>query len=196
MKKIVVAVCALVLLGSTFAVAAPGFSGKKISSKIVQGATTTTYNGVAIKVPQGKTILLGQRDNGSLVIRGNSLNNIQVNGTALSTTGYSILSYQPSTNTVYLNKGDSLTVTDPAGRVATVTQGGAVSTTDATINSNTVDSMKEAAKAEAKAAVEEGVISEEDALPAFVAATETSSAATEQSVQDVEETLSPSAPRD
>ena len=198
MKKIVAAVCTLVLLGSTFAVAAPGFAGKKIkNSQIVQAKqdTTVTMGSSKVFVPKGQTIILGQRDNGSLVIRGNNLNKVQVNGTSLSTDGYSIISYQPATHIVYLNKGESLTVADPAGQVATVAQGGAVSTTNAAINSTTAATMKEAAKAEAQAAVEEGLISEEDAVPAFVAATETSSAANEQAVQDVEETLSPSAPR-
>ena len=198
MKKIVVAVCTFVLAGSTFAVAAPGFAGKKIVSQIVKGPATVTLSGAKVSVPQGQTILLGQRDNGSLVIRGNNLNNIQVNETVLSTNGRSIVSYQPNTNVVYLNKGKSLTVTDASSNVATVAEGGAVSATNATINSNTTKEMKEVAKAEAQAVVEEGIVSQEETLPAFVASTETSSAASEQASQNVEETektLSPSAPR-
>ncbi len=194
MKKLVAAVCTLVLLGSTFAVAAPGFSGKKIkNSKIVQG-TTVNYEGTTIEVPQGQTVIVGKRDNGYIVLRGLNLENVKINGSSVYTKGYTILSYDPASNIAFLNKGEELTIIDRDGHSATVEQGGAISTADARINSKTVKEMQDAARAEAQAAVEEGLITEEDVIPAFVAATTPSETAIEQTVEDVEDTLSHSAP--
>lgn len=90
-----------------------------------------------------------------------------------------------------------MTVTDVAGHSSTVAENGAISTTNAAINSDTVAEIKAQAEAEAEqAAVELAEYLEE--VPAFVAQTEPSSAATEQAAQNVEESenvLSPSAPR-
>lgn len=195
MKKLVATVCMLVFIGSTCAAAAPGFSGKKIkNSRIVQG-TSINYEGTIIEVPQGQTLIVGKRDNGSIVLRGLDLQNVKINGSSVYTQGYTVLSYSPSSNVAFLNKGEELRLIDRQGHSATVKQSGAISTKDATVNSKTVDALKEAAQKEAAAAVEEGLISQEDALPAFVAATATASTATEQAVQNVEDTLSPSAPR-
>lgn len=195
MKKLVATVCTLVLLGSTVAMAAVGFTGKKIAnSKIVQGEAVVTYAGTTVAVPQGQTIILGQRENGSIVIRALNLNNVEVNGAKMSTRGYTVLSYQPNRDVAFLNRGELLTVSDRAGHTASVEQGGAISTVNAEVNSNTVEAMKEAAAKEAQEAAVE-LADEVAEVPAFVAATETTSAATEQAVQDVEETLSPSAPR-
>ena len=199
MKKIVLAVCTFVLLGSTFVAAAPGVVGKKIMSQIInakQAAQTVEVAGSKIFVPKGQTIIVGQRSNGSLVIRGNDLKEIQLNGSTISTNGYSIVSYQPTSNIVFLDRGESLTVVDPAGVPATVTEGGAVSAVNATVNTETSAELKEQAKAESAQVTE--AIGEVLDVPAFVDATETSSAASEQAAQDVEETektLSPSAPR-
>ena len=194
MKKIVVSVLSLLFVGATFAVAAPTTGANKISSQILQGPTTVTISGTKVSVPQGQTIILGKRADGSLVIRGANLENIKINDATVSTTGYTVLSYRPSSNVAFLNQGQKLEIVDGNGQAATVEQGGAISATDAAVNSNTVAALKEAAKAEAQAAVKEGIISEGESLPAFVAATEESSAATEQATQDVEETLSHSAP--
>ena len=180
MKKIVVAVCMSVLLGSTFAVAAPGFAGQKITnSKIVQARkdTTVDFAGSKIFVPQGQTVIIGQLSDGSIVIRGLNLNNVQINNSRLSTQGFSIVSYQPTSNVAFLNKGESMTVTDPAGVTATVAENGAISTVDATVTSETVPELKAQAQAQVAAVAE--ALEEGEALPAFVAATETSSAASE-----------------
>ena len=89
-----------------------------------------------------------------------------------------------------------MTVTDPLGNTATVENEGAIATNNATINSNTIAELNEQAKAETTQVAEE--LGEAMELPAFVAATATSSTAAEQATQNVEETektLSPSAPR-
>lgn len=198
MKKIVVAVCMAVLLGSTFAVAAPGFAGKKISnSKLVYATQNTTVDmaGAKIFVPKGQTIILGQRENGSIVVRGRNLQGIKLNNATLSTKGNTVLSYYPSSNIAFLHRGEAMTITDPLGNTATVANEGAISTKNANVNSNTVKELKEQAKVETAQVAEE--LGEEMELPAFVAATVTSQAAAEQATQNVEETeqtLSPSTP--
>ena len=194
MKKVVVALC-LMLLGATLTVAAPANSGKKLikNSKIVQGSAN--YEGVSIDVPAGQTVIVGKRDNGLIAVRGQNLENVKINGASVYTKGYTILSYNPQTHIAYLSKGEELTIIDRANRSATVEQGGAISTDDATINSNTKEEIKEAAQKDFEAAKEEGIIGgEEDPLPAFVRATATTQAAREQVAEDVEDTLSPSAP--
>ncbi len=197
MKKLIAVVSALLFAGSAFAVAAvPSLTATKIkNSKLVQGPVVTNIDGTKVSVPQGQSVIVGKRDNGSIVVRGLNLNNVKINDASVYTKGYTIMSYQPGSQVAFLNKGEALTITDAAGRSSTVGQGGAVSAKNAEVNSNTAAEMKEMAKEEAKAAVEEGIISEEDVLPAFVAATETSATAVEQAVQNVEDTLSPSAPR-
>lgn len=199
MKKIVVAVSMMVLLGSTFAVAAPGFAGKKITnSKLVQAQQNTNvdFAGVRFFIPKGQTVILGQRDNGSIILRGRDLKDIKIYGASLSTQGNSVLSIYPSSRVAFLHRGETMTVIDPLGHTSTVSVDGAISTQDATINSNTVAQLKEQAKEES--AQVNQALGEDAELPAFVAATATSETATEQADQNVEETektLSPSAPR-
>lgn len=193
MKKVTAVLIAACCLGATFAVAAPA-KKKFVRSHILQGQTVTRYEGVKLGIPQGQTVLVGRRDNGSLVLRGKNLRNIQIEDTYLSTDGYSIVSYQPASHVVFLNKGNSMTVTDPAGRTGTVAQNGAISTTNAAVTSDTAANLKAAAEQEAKDVVVE--LGEElNEIPAFVEAAATTSAATEQAAQNVEDTLSASAPR-
>ena len=196
MKKIVVAVCMAVLLGSTFAVAAPGFAGKKIANSQLIQDTTVNFAGAKIFVPKGQTIILGQRDNGAVLLRGRDLQGIKLDDATLSTKGNTVMSYYPSSHIAFLHRGKAMTITDSFGNSATVGQDGAISTQNANINSNTVAQLKEQAKEET-VEVAEGIGNTME-LPAFVAATATSPAAFEQATQDVEEmekTLSPSAPR-
>ena len=199
MKKIVATVCTFVLLGSTLAVAAPGFAGKKITnSKLVQAVQDTTVNFAGSKffVPKGQTVIFGQRENGAIVIRGRNLQNIKLDDATLSTKGNTVLSYYPSSDIAFLHRGESMTVTDAFDHTATILQEGAISTDNATINSNTIAELKEQAKEEAALVAAE--LGETIEVPAFVAATDPTSAATEQATQNVEETektLSPSAPR-
>lgn len=200
MKKIVV-VCALFLLGSTLAVAAPGLSGKKITnSQIVQATQDTTVNiaGTDIFVPKGQTVILGQRENGAILMRGADLRGVKINGASISTKGFSILSYRPNTQVVFLHRGEYLTVTDAQGRTSTVGKNGAISTANASINSDTVAKMKEEAIEETKE-VEEILGLEDDGagVPAFVAATATSAASYElasQNIAEAESEMSPSTP--
>ena len=193
MKKIFVVIVS-VLACSVMTVAATSATkvGKLKNGRIVQAVqpTTVTYAGVKIFVPKGQTVLLGQRDNGSIVIRGLNIDRVQLDDAFLSTKGYSIVSYQPSTRIAFLNHGDMMTVTDAAGETASVSGQGAISTTNTAVNSNTVAELQEQAKQDAQEVV--GTLDQMAVLTGDAIAV---SAANEQAVQDVEETLSPSAPR-
>ncbi len=194
MKKIVVLFGIMACLALT---ASAQTKQKKITifnTRIVQALQTTTlkYAGVNITVPQGRTVILGQRSDGSIVIRGKDLSNIQIGDSIISTQGYSVFSVEPQSNVVFLNRGTELTLQDPAGTTATIYPGQAVSADNAAVTSETAPALQAAAAQEAAAAA---ALAEE--VPAFIAESETSSTASEQATQDVtetEETLSPSAP--
>ena len=192
MKKVIVLFVAC-FLGATLAVAASTQNVGKIKNpKIVQAKENSSfmYAGANFFVPKGQALLLGQRENGSIVIRGFNIDNLQVDDSSISAQGYSVLSYQPTTHVVFLNRGESMTVTDPSGVSSSVAQHGAISTTNAAINSDTVAQMKAAAQREAALAEQEF-----NDTPAFVNELATTTSAREQAAQDVEETLSPSSPR-
>ena len=192
MKKVIVlfVVC---FMSSVFAMAASSQNiGKIRNSKIIQATANTSfvYAGVQFFVPKGETLLLGQREDGTIVIRGFNIDKLQIEDSSFSAQGYSVLLYQPVTNVVFLKRGESLTVTDPSGVSSSVAQHGAISTTNAAINSDTVAQMKAAAQREAALAEQEF-----NNTPAFVNELATTTSAREQAAQDVEETLSPSSPR-
>lgn len=197
MKKIIAVLIAVFCLGTTVSVAAPAAAPAKkkfVRSQLVQGPAIINYQGVELSVPKGQTILIGRRENGSYLLRGETMKNIRIDETALHTKGYSVLSYRPGSHVVFLNRGEWMTVIDPSGRSSTVAENGAISTTNAAITSDTAANLKAAAEQEEKdIALELG--DELNKIPAFVEATATTSAAVEQAVQDVEETLSASAPR-
>ncbi len=156
------------------------------NTRIVQAIaadTTADYAGVKIFVPKGQTLLLGQRSDGMLVVRGNNLSNVRVEDAVFTSKGYSVISYQPESHVVFLNRGTDLTVQDPMGTTATIYPGQAASTTNAQVTSVTAPQLQAAAAAEAALVAE--VANE---LPAFVAESEVSSTASEQASQDVEET--------
>ena len=80
MKKLIAVVGALLFAGSTFAVAAvPSLTATKIkNSKLAQGPVVVNMDGTKISVPQGQTVIIGKRDNGSIVVRGLNLNNVKI----------------------------------------------------------------------------------------------------------------------
>ncbi len=185
MKKLGVLIAGL-LLGTVVSYAAT--TPKKLTitnTRIVQAVSqdvTEDYEGVKIFVPKGQTVLLGLRSDGMIVIRGNNLQNVRIDDASLSSNGYSVLSYQPQSQVIFLNRGTDLTVLDAMGTTATIYPGQAASTTDARVTSVTAPQLQAAAAAEAalEAAVTEDV-------PDFVAESEMSEAASEQATQDVKE---------
>ncbi len=199
MKKIVVLLVGVVLCA--FVANAQTAKKKKITitnTQIVtapQQTITVKYAGVNITVPQGQTVLLGQRSDGAIVVRGKNLSNVQINQGVISTDGYSVFSVQPESNVIFLNRGSELTIQDPTGTKSTIYPGQAVSAEHADITSVTAPALQAAAAQEA--AVADEVAEALGDVPAFVAGNETTSTASEQATQDVRETeevLSPSAP--
>ncbi|MBP5429437.1 MAG: hypothetical protein J6Y25_00900 [Elusimicrobiaceae bacterium] len=191
MKKVIAVLLAVSCLGTAFAAVAP-VKKKFVRSVIVQGKSATKYEGVNLTVPQGQTVLIGRRDNGSIIIRGKDLDNFQIEKTSISSEGYTVMSYRPSDHIVFLNTGDSMTVTDPKGKVAKVFKKGAVDIFDARHNSNEVVALEEEAVQDAAEVAEELGLT---TIPGFVEENTTTSSAYEQAEQDVEATLSSSAPR-
>ena len=207
-------VVGLLAFSTTLAVAAPAKSAGKIkNTKIVQATQDLKLNylGTPISVPRGQVLLLGERPNGSIVIRGLNMDQIKVGPGTFSTEGYSVVSYQPKTNVVFLNRGKWLTLRDPQGETATVQEKGAILATNAKVNSNTLEDLRIAAQQdaeEASADLQGGKVSKNDnPAPATqeIADNEGDTfpssmdnvledVAYQQASNDVETTLSPSAP--
>ena len=211
MKRIIAVLFAVFFVGTTLAVAAPAKkSAGKIKNTAIAQATGNLkfkYLGTPISIPKGQTILLGERPNGSIVIRGLNMDQIQVGPGTFSTEGYSIVSYQPDTNIIFLNRGKWLTLRDPQGQTATVQENGAILTTNANVNSNTKEDLRDAAQKDAKQVSDDlnGTSSKFSAnasdnvlivneLPASMVPNVLESIVSEQATRDVENTLSPSAP--
>lgn len=195
MKKSVAVLVAFFLAGTTLAVAATAKSAGQIkNTKIVQANQDLTLNyfGTPIFVPKGRTIILGQRPNGSIVIRGLNIDSVKVGPGTFSTEGYSVVSYQPKNNVIFLNRGNWLTLTDPHGERATVKEKGAILATNAKINSDTVEELAKEGQKDAAQAVSD---LQNDGDASLLANGFEENLAAQQAVQDVEETLSPSAPR-
>ena len=212
MKKVIAALFAVFFVGTTLAIAAPAKSAGKIkNTQIVQANQdlNLSYLGTPISVPAGQVLILGERPNGSIVIRGLNMDQIQVGPGTFSTEGYSIVSYQPKTNVIFLNRGKWLTLRDPHGQTATVQEKGAILATNAKINSNTLEDLRIAGQNDADEAVADlqnkatknektapnnSNGNEGNAFPSSEESNVLDSVAHQQASNDVEATLSPSAP--
>ena len=208
MKKIAICIIGMLCLGATFVAAQT--ANKVTNTRILQAAkdTTITYAGVKMFVPTGQTVVVGQTTGGNIILRGQNLQGVQVGEGTLSARGPVLLTVQPDTQVIRVVQGNNVQVTDGNGRVAEISAGAAVSAKDirADVGSMlpatvvTVVAQEEVVavpQQAAKPVVVAEQVEEDDSfeLPAFVAATSTSQAAAEQAVQNVEDTLSPSAPR-
>ncbi len=215
MKKIVTLVVGLVFAGATFVSAAT----QKAAPRVIKSTqdTTLNYAGVEIFVPAGQAVVLGQDDNGSIVVRGSDLNGVRVGDGSISSNGPATVSYVPQAGIIMVHTGNGVLVTDPNGRTAELSQGAAVTAKDIRIPAGpTLDSLR--IRVEGRAAVltntlplqkeqkkpakqeSQAPLTDEDGnwIPAFVAESEVPSAAYEQAGWDVVETeqvLSTSAPR-
>ena len=206
MKKIAVCIIGMLCLGATFVAAQA--ANKITNTRILQATkdTTITYVGVKIFVPAGQTVVVGQSGNGSIILRGQNLQGVQVGQGTLSARGPVLLTVQPDTQVIRVVQGNNVQVTDGNGRTAEISAGAAVSAKDirAEVGSmlpTTVvtvvaeeEVVTEPQKTDSKP-VEVEQEEREFEVPAFVAATSASETSIEQSVQNVEDTLSPSSPR-
>ncbi len=197
MKKVTAVLIAVLCIATTFTVAA---SAKEVGmikkTRIVQATkdTALTYGGVKVFVPAGQTVILGQAENGAIVVRGQNLEGIKIGDGTISADGLVVLAVWPDTHVVSVSRGSGVRVTDTNGRTAELSQGASVYMRD--IRTSVVPTVQAITPTEEAKSVsneqEADVVTE---IPNFVAEMEASSAATEQAVQNVEETLSPSAPR-
>ncbi|MBP5429436.1 MAG: hypothetical protein J6Y25_00895 [Elusimicrobiaceae bacterium] len=215
MKKIVALVVGLVLTGATFVFAAT----QKAAPRVIKSTqdTTLNYAGVEIFVPAGQAVVLGQDDNGSVVVRGSDMNGVRIGEASISSNGPATVSYVPQAGIVMVHSGNGVLVTDPDGRTAELSQGAAVTARDiripagptleslrirvegrAAVLTNTLPLQKEQKKPAKQEAQYPLMDENENWIPAFVAESEIPSAAYEQAERDVLETegvLSTSAPR-
>ena len=206
MKKIAVCIIGMLCLGVTFVAAQA--ANKITNTRILQATkdTTITYAGVKIFVPAGQTVVVGQTSNGSIVLRGQNLQGVRVGEGTLAARSPVLLIVQPNTQVIRVVQGNNVQVTDGNGRTAEISAGAAVSAKDirAEVGSmlpTTVvtvvaeeEVVTEPQKTDSKP-VEVEQEEREFEVPAFVAATSASETSIEQSVQNVEDTLSPSSPR-
>ena len=206
MKKIAVCIIGMLCLGATFVAAQA--ANKITNTRILQATkdTTITYVGVKIFVPAGQTVVVGQSGNGSIILRGQNLQGVQVGQGTLSARGPVLLTVQPDTQVIRVVQGNNVQVTDGNGRTAEISAGAAVSAKDirAEVGSMlpttvvTVVAEEEVVTEPQKTDSKPVEVEQEEGefeVPAFVAATSASETSIEQSVQNVEDTLSPSSPR-
>ena len=206
MKKIAVCIIGMLCLGATFVAAQA--ANKITNTRILQATkdTTITYAGVKIFVPAGQTVVVGQSGNGSIILRGQNLQGVQVGQGTLSARGPVLLTVQPDTQVIRVVQGNNVQVTDGNGRTAEISAGAAVSAKDirAEVGSMlpttvvTVVAEEEVVTEPQKTDSKPVEVEQEEGefeVPAFVAATSASETSIEQSVQNVEDTLSPSSPR-
>lgn len=134
-----------------------------------QSAATVNYNGVKISVPAGVAVTIAENADGSVNVSGTNLAGVKVENNTVSSSGAVSFSVSPKTKDITVNRG-TLVVQNASGKTTTVAAGSSFSA----------------------AAAEEATSS----LPAFVnEAVLGENTASQQATQDVEETLSPSSPR-
>ncbi len=213
MKKILVMLFALSLLGATQVVAAANNETAKVSNTRIVKAdkdTNLTYGKVKFFVPAGQALVLGQVDNGSVLVRAARLEGVKIGKATIDSKLPVALYVDPATNAVIVDQGKDVQLVDKDGRTAVMSQGAAVSgedirvsvprsflvtlplswqtkvqlvTPNPTDNNNTNQPV---VTYEAEAETYPNFLSDDEVL---------SSTAYEQAVQDVENSLSPSAPR-
>lgn len=140
-----------------------------------QKDTTVEYNGIVISIPKGVKATVSKDAKGNIIVSGSDLNGVKIDGETVNSTGKTTLSINASTKVMTVKEGNNVTVTNAKGQTYSVKAGQTTAQAAATVTT-----AKPAAKAEV--------------VPAFVLPS-TESAANQQTVQNVEETLSPSSPR-
>lgn len=173
-KSLVLVLGALFLFGAANAavtVKAGGKTTKYENGQTVRVSATEdtviNYNGVEIFVPAGEAVVVAQSADGSVLVSGNNMSGVTVNGNTVRSTGTAVVAVSGSTLSV---------------------RTGSVSVNNQTVPAGSSVNMSGASASAASSAVP---------VPTVVASTEmtNNSAATQQQVQNVEETLSPSSPR-
>ncbi len=136
-----------------------------------QKETWVEYNGIIITIPKGVKAAVTRDVQGNIIVSGSDLNGVKIDGETVNSNGRTALSINPSTKVITVREGNNVTVTNANGQTYSLRPG------------------QSTAQAVAAAKAEPAVN-----VPAFVLPS-TESAASQQAAQNVEETLSPSAPR-
>lgn len=137
------------------------------SAVTVTGAAKVNYNGVQVTVPAKVTVQIAAGTNDTVKVSGENMRDVKVAGNTVNASGKASFSFSAKTNRITVNQG-TVQVRNAAGKTAAVSAGASISTGTAEVEA-------------APAFVNEAVLAE--------------NTASQQAVQNAEETLSPSSPR-
>ena len=143
-----------------------------------QADTEIEYNGILISIPKGVKATVARDSQGNIIVSGSDLNGVRIDGDTINSTGRTTLSINTTTKVMTVREGNNVTVTNAEGQTYSLRPG-----------QSTAQAVAAAKPAQPAAKAEP-----ETTVPAFVLPS-TESAANQQAAQNVEETLSPSAPR-
>ena len=162
--------------------------------------TEVDYNGLKMVIPQGVKATVSQDAKGNIIIKSDKLTNVKISNLTVNSDGKSAITVNPRNYTLTVNSGKEVRITNVNGKTSSMTAGQSA----VMVSFGNKEEAKEKAKEEAKPAKEESkpakaekATSSEAAasnVPAFVLPS-SESTANQQTSQNVEETLSPSAPR-
>ena len=206
MKKVTAVLFAIFLLGATYVFAAPNKVDTKITNERTVQAdkdTTLTYGKLKFFVPAGQAIVLGQTANGSVLLRADKMNGVKAGKATLLSNGPAVLFVEPKTNAIIVDQGNGIQVVDGNGRTAELSQGAAVSGNDiresvarSWLVSLPLSWQVQHPVTQEKPQTNTQTNTQDSVIPDFVdEAALFESLAHEQATRDVEDTLSPSAPR-
>lgn len=162
--------------------------------------TEVDYNGLKVVIPQGVKATISQNAKGHIIIQSERLSNVKISNLTVNSDGKSTITVNPESYTLTVNSGKEVRITNVNGKTSSMTAGQSA----VMVSFGTKEEAKEEVKEEAKTVKEEAKpakaakadVAEAAAsnVPAFVLPS-SESTANQQVSQNVEETLSPSAPR-
>lgn len=158
--------------------------------------TEVDYNGLKVVIPQGVKATISQNAKGHIIIQSERLSNVKISNLTVNSDGKSTITVNPESYTLTVNSGKEVRITNVNGKTSSMTDGqSAVMVSFGTKEEakEEVKTVKEEAKP-AKAAKADAAEAAASNVPAFVLPG-SESTANQQVSQNVEETLSPSAPR-
>lgn len=158
--------------------------------------TEVDYNGLKVVIPQGVKATISQNAKGHIIIQSERLSNVKISNLTVNSDGKSTITVNPESYTLTVNSGKEVRITNVNGKTSSMTAGQSalmVSFGTKEEVKEEVKTVKEEAKP-AKAAKADAAEAATSNVPAFVLPG-SESTANQQVSQNVEETLSPSAPR-
>lgn len=158
--------------------------------------TEVDYNGLKVVIPQGIKATISQNAKGHIIIQSERLSNVKISNLTVNSDGKSTITVNPESYTLTVNSGKEVRITNVNGKTSSMTAGQSalmVSFGTKEEAKEEVKTVKEEAKP-AKAAKADAAEAAASNVPAFVLPG-SESTANQQVSQNVEETLSPSAPR-